>query len=78
MDTTNDLQVAEQLHMELQDNLPGIINPYETVPVCSITKRVGLTLVQLKDIAKRYNIPSYGLKRVLCIRLEQVGLVQII
>jgi hypothetical protein len=83
MDTSNDLRMAEQLqydlHMELQDPLPEIMNiPRPTIPICSLTKRVGLTVFQLRDMAKQYGLPSHGSKRDLCDRLEQAGLVQMI
>ena len=48
------------------------------VPVCSLTRRIGLTVPQLRGIAIEHGIPSYGSKAELAVRLSTHGLVRIV
>jgi len=48
------------------------------IPVCSLTKRVGLTVPQLRGIAIEHGVPSYGSKVELAVRLSTHGLVRIV
>ena len=48
------------------------------VPVCSLTRRIGLTVPQLRGIAIEHGIPAYGSKAELAVRLSTHGLVRIV
>jgi hypothetical protein len=48
------------------------------IPICSLTKRVGLTVPQLRGIAIEHGVPSYGSKVELAVRLSTHGLVRIV
>ena len=47
-------------------------------PICSYTSRKGLTLTQLKDIARLRSLPLSGNKEELCKRLAKYNLVRIV
>jgi hypothetical protein len=47
-------------------------------PICSFTSRKGLTIPELKKIAKQHSLPLSGNKEDLCKRLAEQDLVQII
>ena len=48
------------------------------VPVCSLMRRIGLTVPQLRGIAIEHGIPAYGSKAELAVRLSTHGLVRIV
>ena len=51
---------------------------HDGVPICSISKRIGLTVPQLKAIARTHLLSQQGTKEELCYRLQQAGLVRIV
>jgi len=93
MDTSMDELMARQLQEDMYDDTAMYdirpadmefgrmehVERQEALPVCSITRGVkGLTLVQLRALAKENGIPSSGSKGDLCHRLAQFGYVRII
>jgi hypothetical protein len=74
------LDRVDQFENEMEDRLNqfDIQLPQGPLPVCSINKRIGCTLVQLRAIAVENRIPHHGTKPVLALRLAQAGLVRII
>ena len=50
----------------------------EEKPICSFTSRKGLTIPELKKIAKQYSLSLSGNKEDLCKRLAELDLVRII
>ena len=73
MDTSGDEEMARQL-----TEFPPPIPDFANLPICSLTRRVGLTLAQLKDLARRYRLPISGNKEKLCVLLAERGLVTIV
>lgn len=51
---------------------------FEEKPICSFTSRKGLTIPELKKIAKQYSLSLSGNKEDLCKRLAELDLVRII
>lgn len=89
MDTSMDEEMARHIQetmyrnddvyeqVELYHNIDA--NEYnEILPFCSTTKRIGLTLVQLRELAKRNSIKTTGTKEELCHRLHQYGKVRLL
>jgi hypothetical protein len=76
LQTVHDEELARQLQQEpILEQMP---EPIQNVPICSIERRMGLTLIQLKEIARTYNLPTSGNKRDLCLLLSDRGLVRIV
>ena len=63
------LVVDEQPPMVLDDN---------ELPICSIHRRVGLTVLELRDLARRYRLSPGGTKPELCMRLVNARLVRLV
>lgn len=87
MDTSMDEQLAKHLQETMYDALDvfdaiPVEPPQEYlplhVPVCSLTKRIGLTLVQLRMLARTHGIATSGSKPELCVRLAQHGHVRLV
>ena len=85
-------QVAEQLRLEDEMRLlnrmaqprPRIPPPrtepppMDHLPVCSFTKRIGLTIPELKELSRQHGLKITGSKQELCQRLEHGGWVRIV
>lgn len=89
MDTSMDEEMARHIQetMYRQDDVYEQVELYhnidaneynEILPFCSTTKRIGLTLVQLRELAKRNSIKTTGTKEELCHRLHQYGKVRLL
>ena len=91
MDVSQDETVAQRMQEELfyedhivaeiQDipQVPDVLNTLDIPkPLCSFTKRIGLTIIQLKELARFHQLSPYGTKEELCKRLERNGLVYIV
>jgi hypothetical protein len=50
----------------------------DRVPICSVSRRIGLTVPQLKEVARAHMLSQQGTKEELCRRLQQAGLVRIV
>ena len=48
------------------------------LPICSIERRVGLTVPQLKDLARQHGLRITGTKQELCMRLSEAGWVRLV
>ena len=72
------LEIARQLEQDqveqdrVEQDLPT------QLPICSLRQRIGLTVLKLRELAIQHNIPAYGSKTELAIRLMNRGLVQIV
>jgi len=93
MDTTGDVEYAERLHREmLQENMVRYDNPLPHVnlppplepfalpmrlPLVSLNRRIGLTLPQIKDLAKMHRISIQGNKAEIVRRLVDAGRVRL-
>ena len=89
MDVSQDDQLARQLqeqlylyeHMEIAPMAPPVVQEvvlHQDLPICSITRRIGLTVKELKDIAKQHRLSTQGAKEDLCRRLVEAGLVRLV
>jgi hypothetical protein len=91
MDTTNDELVANQLAeqewkqeldflhpMNMMPVMPPLENDPDELPIVSLKRRIGLTLQQLKEMARFRGQKMTGSKEELCIRLAQAGWVRIV
>lgn len=67
--------MLQQLQQPVVQDVP-VVNG--GVPICSVTKRIGLTVPQLKAIARTHLLSQQGTKEELCLRLQQAGLVRIV
>lgn len=63
------LLVDEQPPMVLDDN---------ELPICSLHRRVGLTVLELRELARRYRLSPRGTKPELCLRLVNARLVRLV
>ena len=71
-------RVEEQKVEERVEDEEPLEEPLEEKPICSFTSRRGLTIPELKKIAKKNHLPTSGNKEELCKRLAENDLVQII
>ena len=81
MDTSIDEKIALELQETFYEHLDLYqeeVNELQALPICSVTRRIGLNVVQLKELAKQHNISTQGTKSDLCNRLFYSGLVQIV
>ncbi len=82
MDTTQDEDYARRVEEreleQLQDINNQLQNIAEHIPICSIERRVGLNVNQLREIARIHNIKIKGNKRELCLMLSHHGLVRLV
>ncbi len=83
MDTSQDEDYARHVeHHELeQAHMQGLHEfgqELPELPICSIEKRLGLNVAQLRDIARVHDIKVKGNKRELCLTLSRHGLVRIV
>ena len=87
MDTSRDEDIARQWNQHQPEPFIDIglgqhlFPPVEEdihLPLCSFRKRIGLTLLELRELAKHHHIPHTGSKEQLCIRLAAHGMVSII
>jgi hypothetical protein len=70
MDVSQDETIAQQIQTDFFQEVRE--------PICSFSRRIGLTIPQLKDIAKTHSLSQKGNKEELCRRLSDAGLVQMI
>ena len=76
MNTDDDEEVAKRLEQEIFDEVNEDL--FHEIPIVSLSSnRVGLTLVEIRDLAKRYGIKKTG-KRELAIALAGLNLVKIV
>lgn len=76
MNTDDDEEVAKRLEQEIFDEVKEDL--FHEIPIVSLSSnRVGLTLVEIRDLAKRYGIKKTG-KRELAIALAGLNLVKIV
>lgn len=76
MNTDDDEKVAKRLEQEIFDEVKEDL--FHEIPIVSLSSnRVGLTLVEIRDLAKRYGIKKTG-KRELAIALAGLNLVKIV
>ena len=76
MNTDDDEEVAKRLEQEIFDEVNEDL--FHEIPIVSLSSnRVGLTLVEIRDLAKRYGIKKTG-KRELAIVLAGLNLVKIV
>lgn len=81
MDTEKDAEFASRLLEEevlLFDEEEELIETQTEKPICSFTSRKGLTIPELKKIAKQHSLSLSGNKEELCKRLADLDLVRII
>jgi hypothetical protein len=81
MDTEKDDEFASRLLEEevlLFDEEEELIETQTEKPICSFTSRKGLTIPELKKIAKQHSLSLSGNKEELCKRLADLDLVRII
>jgi hypothetical protein len=90
MDTSQDEDYARHVeHQELEQAQMQVIHEFgnelgnelgigHELPICSIEKRLGLNVAQLKEIARIHHIKVKGNKRELCLILSHHGLVRIV
>jgi hypothetical protein len=82
MDTSQDEDYArhvEERELEQLQDIPNQLqNIPEQVPICSIEKRIGLNVNQLREIARIHDIKIKGNKRELCLMLSHHGLVRLV
>lgn len=76
-------RLAEQLRMEDEMNLLNRmaqppVQDQMNLPICSFTKRIGLTIPELRELSRQHGLKTTGSKQELCQRLEQGRLVQIV
>jgi hypothetical protein len=77
MDTSHDEDYArnvEERELEQLQDIPDQLH----VPICSIEKRIGLNVNQLREIARIHDIKIKGNKRELCLMLSHHGLVRLV
>lgn len=77
MDTSQDEDYARRVEERELEQLQDI-NNVQDVPICSIERRVGLNVNQLREIARIHNIKIKGNKRELCLILSHHGLVRLV
>lgn len=70
------MSVLATMLQQLQQPVVPVV--HGGVPICSVTKRIGLTVPQLKEIARTHLLSQQGSKEELCLRLQQAGLVRIV
>ena len=76
MNTDDDEEVAKRLEQEIFDEVKEDL--FHEIPIVSLSSnRVGLTLVEIRDLAKRYGIKKTG-KKELAIALAGLNLVKIV
>jgi hypothetical protein len=76
MNTDDDEEVAKRLEQEIFDEVKEDL--FHEIPIVSLSSnRVGLTLVEIRDLAKRYGIKEKG-KKELAISLAGLNLVKIV
>lgn len=76
MNTDDDEEVAKRLEQEIFDEVNEDL--FHEIPIVSLSSnRVGLTLVEIRDLAKRYGIKKTG-KKELAIALAGLNLVKIV
>lgn len=63
------LVVDEQPPMVLDDN---------ELPICCLHRRIGLTVLELRELARRYRLSPQGTKPELCMRLVNARLVRLV
>jgi hypothetical protein len=87
MDTSQDEDYArhvehrelEQLQEQVQHHGLGEIEQLgNELPICSIERRLGLNVAQLREIARMHDIKIKGNKRELCLILSRHGLVRLV
>jgi len=74
MDVSQDETIAQQIQTDFFQE----VRENEQIGICSFSRRIGLTIPQLKDIAKTHSLSQKGNKEELCRRLSDAGLVQMI
>ena len=67
---------VEQIELEQYQDVSERLD--QPLQLCSIDKRIGLTVLQMRDIARLYNIKITGNKRELCLALAHYGLVRLV
>jgi hypothetical protein len=83
MDTSQDEDYARHVEERELEQLQDVqdvqdVQDAQDVPICSIERRIGLNLNQLREIARLHNIKIKGNKRELCLMLSHHGLVRIV
>jgi len=77
MDTSQDEDYARRVEERELEQLQNV-QDVQDVPICSIERRVGLNVNQLREIARIHNIKIKGNKRELCLILSHHGLVRLV
>jgi hypothetical protein len=60
------------------DEQPPMVLDDNELPICSLHRRVGLTVLELRDLARRYRLSPRGTKPELCMRLVNARLVRLV
>jgi hypothetical protein len=61
----------------IDDQPPMMVDDNE-LPICSLHRRIGLTVLELRELARRYRISPQGTKPELCMRLMNARLVRLV
>jgi hypothetical protein len=71
-------QLQEQVQILHHHGIPEIEQLGNELPICSIERRLGLNVSQLREIARIHDIKIKGNKRELCLTLSRHGLVRLV
>jgi hypothetical protein len=92
MDTSMDEEVANRVQFELNQELlpppmplphvideqPPMVLDDNELPICCLHRRIGLTVLEMRDLARRYRLSPQGTKPELCMRLLNARLIRLV